>query len=148
MVLLIVTLAIARGGGQHRMMRLGRHKQRLLKTRDGQRHGAFMPQIVQNIIQRPGIALFPTDIDMRITQESVQIPLLVQRGMIGAQPYLREIGKQDFKIDIPGQQAELFTGARMGFPAAKTDVDFTANNRIQRIIIPVTQADQRLRIAW
>ncbi|SYM42873.1 Uncharacterised protein [Klebsiella pneumoniae] len=35
----------------------------------------------------------------------------------------------------------------MGFPAAKTDVDFAANNGIQRIVIPVTQADQRLRIA-
>ena len=35
----------------------------------------------------------------------------------------------------------------MGFPAAKTDVDFAANNGIQRIVIPVAQADQRLRIA-
>ncbi|SWI89216.1 Uncharacterised protein [Klebsiella pneumoniae] len=67
--------------------------------------------------------------------------------MIGAQPYLREIGKQDFKINIPGQQAKLLPGARMCFPAAKSDIDFTANNRIQRIVIPVTQADQRLRIA-
>ena len=109
MVLLIVTLAIARGGGQHRIMRLGRHKQRLLKTRNGQRYGAFMPQIVQNIIQRPGIALFSTDFHMMITQKNFYITFLVQRWMIGAQPYLREIGKQDFKIDIPGHHAELFT---------------------------------------
>lgn len=80
-------------------IRLGGPKERRLEPRQAQRDMAFTPHFLQDIIQRPGIALLPANTDMWVAQKSVQIPRFAQRRMIFPQPDPRQIAKQHLKID-------------------------------------------------
>jgi len=81
LVVLIIVMAIMRCGGDVVMAGLCRHKHRLFEP--GQAHGdiALAAYFAQHFVQRPGIAALPKNADMRIAQERLQVPLLLQRGL-------------------------------------------------------------------
>ncbi len=67
--------------------------------------------------------------------------------MIGAKPDLRQVGEQHLKIDIPRQQAQQLPRLRMAFAPAEADIHLAANDGVQRVVVPVAQTNQCLRIA-